>query len=118
MGTPGCVSFMFSKNGVLVIEKEDIDEDELMEAALEAGASDFLADSDVFEIYTQPEDFSAVRDDLENKGYKFVSAQIEMIPSTYTKLTDEDSILKMQRLLDALEDNDDVQDIWHNLDAE
>ncbi len=118
MGTPGCVSFMFTRNGVLVIEKDSINEDVLMEEALEAGASDFLADSEVFEIYTEPEDFSAVRDALENKGYKFVSAQIEMIPSTYTKLTDEDSILKMQRLLDALEDNDDVQDIWHNLEAE
>lgn len=118
MGTPGCVSFMFTRNGVLVIEKDSINEDVLMEEALEAGASDFLADSEVFEIYTEPEDFSAVRDALENKGYKFVSAQIEMIPSTYTKLTDEDSILKMQKLLDALEDNDDVQDIWHNLEAE
>ena len=117
MGTPGCVSFLFSQKGVIVIENEGLDEDKVMEDALEAGASDFQADEDVFEIYTEPDDFSGVRDDLEAKGYTFVSAEVEMVPSTYTQLTDEDSITKMQRLLDMLEDNDDVQNVWHNWDT-
>lgn len=117
MGTPGCVSFMFSQKGVIVIEKEGLDEDKVMEDALEAGAADFQSDEDVFEIYTEPDDFSGVRDDLEAKGYTFVSAEVEMVPSTYTQLTDEDSITKMQRLLDMLEDNDDVQNVWHNWDT-
>lgn len=118
MGTPGCVSFMFSQKGVIVIEKEGLDEDKVMEDALEAGAADFQSDEDVFEIYTEPDDFSGVRDDLEAKGYTFVSAEVEMVPSTYTQLTDEDSITKMQRLLDMLEDNDDVQNVWHNWDMD
>ena len=117
MGTPGCVSFMFSQKGVIVIEKEGLDEDKVMEDALEAGAADFQSDEDVFEIYTEPDDFSGVRDDLEAKGYTFVSAEVEMVPSTYTQLTDEDSSTKMQRLLDMLEDNDDVQNVWHNWDT-
>ena len=119
MGTPGCVSFMFSKNGVIVIEKEDNDEDALMEAALEAGATDFIVDNEAFVIYTEPNDLGKVRDDLEKMGYnKFVSAQVEMIPSTYTTIQDEEASAKMQRLLDMLEDNDDVQDVWHNWEME
>lgn len=114
MGTSGCVSFMFNKKGILVVEREDIDEDTLMADALEAGASDFSADEDVFEITTEPEDFSGVRDDLETKGYIFVSAEIEMVPDTYTKIDDEDKNIKMQRMLDMLEDDDDVQNVWHN----
>lgn len=114
LGTPGCVSFMFSQKGLLVIEREGLNEDKVMEDSLEAGASDFQADDDIFEIYTEPDDFSAVRDDLQAKGYEFVSAEIEMVPSTYTALTNEDQITKMQRLLDILEDNDDVQNVWHN----
>ena len=117
LGTTGCVSFMFAEKGVVVIEKEGLDEDKVMEDALEAGASDFQADEDVFEISTEPEDFSGVREDLEAKGYEFVSAEVEMVPSTYTALSDEESIVKMQKLLDALEDNDDVQNVWHNWDA-
>lgn len=117
LGTTGCVSFLFDQKGVIVVEKEGRDEDTVMEDSLEAGASDFRADEDVFEIYTEPEDFSGVREDLEKKGYTFVSAELEMVPSTYTELTEEDSIIKMQRLLDALEDNDDVQNVWHNWDA-
>ena len=88
-----------------------------MEDALEAGAADFQTDEDVFEIYTEPDDFSGVRDDLEAKGYSFVSAEVEMVPSTYTTITDEDAVVKMQRLLDMLEDNDDVQNVWHNWDT-
>ena len=117
MGTPGCVSFMFEQKGVIVVELEGHEEDKVMEDALEAGAADFQADDDVFEIYTEPEDFSGVREDLQAKGYTFVSADVEMVPSTYVKLTDEESITKMQRLMDALEDNDDVQNIWHNWEA-
>ena len=108
---------MFSEKGVIVIEREGHDEDQVMEDALEAGAADFQADEDVFQIFTEPDDFSGVREDLEAKGYEFVSAEVEMVPSTYTTLTDEDSIVKMQKLLDALEDNDDVQNVWHNWDA-
>ena len=116
MGTQGCVSFMFTKKGVLVIEREDLDKDEdtVMSDALQYGASDFEADEDVFTIYTEPEDFSAVRDDLEKAGYTFVSAELEMVPSTYTKLEDEESITKMQKMLDMFEDNDDIQNVWHN----
>ncbi len=109
LGTTGCVSFLFEEKGVIVIEKEGRDEDTVMEDALEAGASDFQADEDVFEISTLPDDFSGVREDLENKGYEFVSAEVEMVPTTYTTLADEESQTKMQKLLDALEDNDDVQ---------
>ena len=87
-----------------------------MADALEAGAFFFYDDAAIFEIYTEPGDFSGVREDLENKGYEFVNAEVEMIPSTYTTLTDEDAANNMQRLLDALEDNDDVQNVWHNWD--
>ena len=117
LGTTGCVSFMFQEKGVIVIEREGLDEDTVMSDALEAGASDFQADEDVFEISTEPSDFSGVRDDLEAKGYTFVSAEVEMVRDTYTTLTDPDQILKMQKLIDALEDNDDVQQVWHNWDA-
>ncbi|MCI6653592.1 MAG: YebC/PmpR family DNA-binding transcriptional regulator [Ruminococcus sp.] len=116
MGTPGCVGFMFSKKGVLVIEREDLDKDEdtVMEDALEAGASDFEADEDIFTIYTEPEDFGAIRDDLSGKGYEFASAEVEQVPSTYTKLEDEETKTKMQKMLDMFEDNDDIQNVWHN----
>ena len=116
MGTQGCVSFMFSKKGVLVIEREDLekDEDTVMSDALECGASDFEADDDVFTIYTETDDFGTVRDELEKLGYTFVSAEIEMVPSTYTKLEDEETATKMQKMLDMFEDNDDIQNVWHN----
>ena len=114
LGTTGCLSFMFQEKGVLVVEKEDLDEDKVMEDSLEAGASDFQADEDVFEIYTEPSDFNGVLEDLTAKGYEFVSAEVEMVPDTYTEITDEEAIVKMQKLLDALEDNDDVQNVWHN----
>ena len=108
---------MFSSKGLLVIEKEDNDEDQVMEDALEAGAADFNSDSDdVYEIYTEPEDFGAVMEALSAKGYEFVSADVSMIPSTYTKIEDEEAVVKMQKLLDILEDNDDVQNVYHNWD--
>ena len=119
MGTPGCVSFMFSKNGVIVIEKENNDEDALMEVAIESGATDFIVDNEAFVIYTEPNDLGKVRDELEKNGYNnFISAQVEMIPSTYTTIKDEETSAKMQKLLDMLEDNDDVQDVWHNWEIE
>ena len=116
MGTPGCVGFMFSKKGVLVVEREDFDKDEdtVMEEALEAGASDFEADEDIFTIYTEPDDFSAIRDDLAAKGYEFVSAEVEEVPSTYTKIEDEETKAKMQKMLDMFEEKDDIQNVWHN----
>lgn len=118
MGTPGCVSFMFEQKGVLVLDKEDneVEEDKLMEDALEAGAADFEADEDIYTVYTEPTDMGAVRDDLTAKGYTFASAEVEMVPSTYTKIDDPDVQVKMQKLLDMLEDNDDVQNVWHNWD--
>lgn len=116
LGSPGCVSFMFEKKGIIIIEKGDLNEDKVMEDALEAGASDFLTDDDVFEIYTEPEDFSAVRETLESKGYQFASADIEMVPNTYSEINNEENLAKMQKLLDILENNDDVQNVWHNWD--
>ncbi len=114
LGTPGCVSFMFSKKGVIIIEKGELDEDKVMEDSLDAGAADFFAEDEVFEIYTEPEDFSSVRETLENKGYAFASAEVEMVPSTYSAVDGEENAIKMQKLLDVLEDNDDVQNVWHN----
>ena len=116
MGTQGCVTFMFEQKGVLVIEREELekDEDTVMEEALEAGAADFEADEDIFTIYTDPSDFSAVRDDLAAKGYEFASAEVEMVPNTYTKLDDEETREQMQKMLDMFEDNDDIQNVWHN----
>ena len=116
LGQTGCVSFMFNKKGKLIIEAEGLDEDQVMEDALEAGASDFAADEDIFEITTEPEDFSAVRDDLEAKGYAFVAAEVQMVPDVLTAIEDPDAIKNMEKLLDMLDDNDDVQDVWHNWD--
>ncbi len=116
LGQTGCVGFMFNKRGKLVIESEGLDEDKVMEDALEVGAADFAADEDVFEITTEPEDFSAVRDDLEAKGYSFVLAEVQMVPDVLTAITDQDAAQNMEKLLDLLEDNDDVQDVWHNWD--
>lgn len=117
LGNTGCVSFLFQTKGVIAIESEDQDEEKVMEDALEAGASDFKVDEDVFIIYTEEDDFSAVCEDLQAKGYEFVSADIEKIPDTYTTIDDPDTQIKMQKLLDMLEDNDDVQDVWHSWDA-
>jgi len=114
LGTSGCVSFMFNKKGIIIIEKEGLNEDKVMEDALEAGASDFVSDDDVFEIQTEPSDFSGISDDLGAKGYVFVSAEVEMVPDTYAKIDDPESVIKMHKLLDMLEENDDVQNVWHN----
>ena len=116
MGQSGCVAFMFNQKGKLIIEAEGLDEDAVMEDALEAGASDFAADEDIFDITTEPEDFSAVRDDLEAKGYTFITAELQMVPDVLSTIDDPDAQKNMEKLLDMLEDNDDVQDVWHNWD--
>ena len=115
MGQSGSVSFMFSKQGVIVIEKDDdIDEEKLMEDALEAGAVDFLTDDGVFDIRTEPNDFSAICEDLEKKGYTFLSAEQDMIPSNTVDVNDPEMIAKIERMLDMFDDNDDVQEVFHN----
>ena len=118
MGTQGSVTFMFSRQGVIVIEREDVDEDQLMEDALEAGAADFEADGMVMEVRCEPDDFNTVVKALEDKGYTFLSADIAMVPQNYITLTDEGDLKNMQKLIDMLEDNDDVQNVWHNWENE
>lgn len=114
LGQSGSVMFMFDRKGVIAIEAEGLDEDTVMEAALEAGAEDFNSDGDVFEITTDPNELGAVRDSLENAGYSFLSAEVQYIPQTMTAITDSDAAEKMEKLIDVLEENDDVQAIWHN----
>ncbi|MBS4785441.1 MAG: YebC/PmpR family DNA-binding transcriptional regulator [Clostridiales bacterium] len=114
LGQSGCVSFLFEQKGVLVIEDESLTEEKLMDDCLEVGAEDFSIGDGVAEITTTPEEFQAVRDGLIEKGYHFTSAEIEYVPSTTIRLTDEESVGKMQKLLELLEDNDDVQNVWHN----
>ena len=115
MGQSGCVSFMFTRYGVILIESEDVDEETLMEAALEAGAVDFITeDESVFEIRTEPNDLGAVRDALEAAGYTFVVAEVQYVPSTYTALTNEDDIKNMNKMLEMFDDNDNIQEVWHN----
>ena len=118
MGNSGCVSFMFDEKGLIVIDKDeiDMDEEELMMAALDAGAEDFAAEEDSYEITTAPDDFSAVRETLEAAGIPMASAEVTMIPQTYTELTDEEDIKKMNKLLEMLDDDDDVQNTYHNWD--
>ena len=114
MGTTGCVSFMFQEKGEIVIERADLDEDEVMMMALDAGAEDFNADEEeVFVITTTPEDFSSVREELEAQGLEFLEAAVKMIPDTYTEINEDDA-KKFQKMLDLLEDDDDVQEVYHN----
>ena len=115
LGNAGSVSFMFDEKGVLVIERTPgMDEDEMMMIALEAGAEDVKAEEDVFEIYTAPADFSAVREELEKQGLAFLSAEVNKIPQNTVAITDPDTLKDVQKLLDMLEDNDDVQNVYHN----
>ncbi|MBQ8510047.1 MAG: YebC/PmpR family DNA-binding transcriptional regulator [Clostridia bacterium] len=115
LGTTGCVSFMFTEKGVIVIENDGkVDEDVLMEDALEAGAADFAAEDGVFEISTEPEDLEAVRAALVDKGYAIASAETDKVPSSYVSLDNEDDIKHMSLLLENLEDNDDVIEVYHN----
>ncbi len=116
LGTTGCVSFMFSQKGIIAIEYENQDEDKIMEDCFEAGASDFRIEDDMIEVETEPNDVSAVAESLREMGYKVVSAEAEQVPSTYTKLEDEEAIRKMNLLLEHLEENDDVQNVYHNWD--
>jgi len=118
LGQSGSVGFLFSRQGMLIVESGGVDEDTLMEAALEAGATDFLAEDGAFEIRTDPNDERTVREALEAQGYAFVSAGVEYIPNTYIALTAEADIKNMSRLLEMLEDNDDVQEVWHNWENE
>ncbi len=119
MGTSGCVGYLFTEKGVIVIENDgSVDEDKLMEDSLEAGAEDFVASEEAFEIYTVPEDLSAIRADLEGMGYKIVSADKDKIPSNYVTLEDEDAIKNMNLLLEKLDENDDVQNVYHNWENE
>ena len=115
LGQNGCVSYLFEDKGIIIISRESgADEDELMEAALEAGASDFSADEECFEITTEVSDLSGIREDLEAKGYKIESAELDKIPSNYVTLEDEESIKHMNLLLEYLEEDEDVQDVFHN----
>ena len=120
LGAQGCVSWSFDRKGVIVIDNEDqeLDEDTVMMDALEAGAADFEADGMVMEVRCEPDDFNTVVKALEDKGYTFLSADIAMVPQNYISLTDEGDLKNMQKLIDMLEDNDDVQNVWHSLENE
>lgn len=115
LGTTGCVSYMFDHLGTLVIDRKDgMDEDEVMMLALEAGADDFVAEEGHFEIYTSIESFGQVREALKANGFEFSMAELRYIPQTMTTLTEADDIKAMTKLIDQLEDNDDVQNVYHN----
>ena len=115
LGNAGSVSFMFDEKGVLVVERTPgSDEDEMMMMALDAGAEDMKAEEDVYEIYTSPADFSAVREALEQQGLSFLSAEVNKIPQNTVSVDDPDTLKNIQKLLDMLEDNDDVQNVYHN----
>lgn len=120
MGTSGCVSFLFDKKGQIVIEREatDMDEDELMMMAIEAGADDFEAEEEGYTITTSPEAFADVHAALEAAGIEMAEAEVTMVPQTWTALTDEAAVKSMNRMLDLLEDDDDVQNVYHNWDEE
>jgi len=119
LGSTGCVSFMFDKKGQIIIEKEDhIDEETLMMVSLEAGAEDFISEEDAYEVITSIEDFHSVKEGIEKAGYKLLEANISYIPQTLSQLQSEDDIKKMNRLIDMLEDNDDVQNVYHNWEQE
>lgn len=115
MGASGCVSWMFERKGVIVIERSaSLSEDDVMMAALDAGAEDVVPQDDVFEVYTAANDFSAVREALEVQGFEFLSAEVSMIPSNTVDVKDEETIAKMEKFLERFDDNDDVQEVYHN----
>ena len=116
IGTQGCVSYMFDEKGQIIIDKEecDMDADELMMTALDAGAEDFVEEEDSYEVTTTPDDFEAVRKALEEAGVPMASAEVSMIPQTYVTLTEEADITNIGRILDLLDDDDDVQEVYHN----
>ena len=114
LGQSGSVMFMFDRKGIIVIEGEGLNEDTVMEDALEAGAEDFEFDGEIFEISTAPNDLGMVRDALEEKGYNFLSAEVSYVPQTMSTIDDSEMVVKMEKLIDMLEENDDVQAVWHN----
>lgn len=114
LGQSGSVTFMFDRKGMIVIEADGLEEDAVMEDALEAGADDFELDGEIFEISTEPNSLGAVRDSLEEKGYAFLSAEVAYVPQTMSTIDDPDMVVKMEKLIDMLEENDDVQAVWHN----
>lgn len=120
VGTPGCVSFMFDEKGQIIISKEDCEmgADDLMMIALDAGAEDFNEEEDCYEVLTAPDDFNAVNDALVEAGIELASAEVTKLPQTTVNLTDPDDIKKMKRILDLLDDEDDVQNVYHNWDEE
>ena len=113
MGNTGCVSYMFSKKGLIVIDAEGLEEDDLMLLALDAGADDVKSEDGVYEVYTLPQNYTAVRENLEKQGLKILSSDIEMIPENYIT-PEESAIPKILNLIDRLEENDDVQNVFHN----
>lgn len=120
IGTQGCVSFMFDEKGQIIIDREECDKDpdDMMMIALDAGANDFVEEEDSFEILTDPADFSDVRKNLEDQGIPMAEAEVTMIPQTYVTLTDEQDIYHMNKLLELLDDDDDVQQVYHNWEEE
>lgn len=118
VGAQGCVSYMFDKKGQIIIDKEECDmkADDLMMVVLDAGAEDFSEEEDSFEILTDPDDFSAVRENIEKAGIPMAQAEVSMIPQTWTELKEEQDIKYMQRILDLLDEDDDVQEVYHNWD--
>jgi len=116
LGTTGCVSFMFKSKGIVIIENNNLDEDVIMEDCFEFGVDDFNIEDDNVEILCPPSNVNDLSEGLKLKGYNILSSEISMIPDTYTTLSDEESIKKMKILLEHLEDNDDIQNIWHNLE--
>lgn len=118
LGTTGCVSFMFTQKGVIAMDMEGRDEDAVMEAALEAGAEDIAFEDGIGEITAAPGDLRAVREALEAAGYAFISAEVAYVPASYTRMEGAENLKKMATLIEMLEDSDDIQNIWHNLDNE
>ena len=118
LGTQGCVSYMFDKKGQIIIDKEecDLDADDLMMMALDAGAEDFTEEEDSFIVLTDPDDFSAVREALEQEKIAMADAQVTMIPQTYVELTDEQDLYNINKILSLLDEDDDVQEVYHNWD--
>ncbi len=118
VGTPGCVSFMFDKKGQMIVDKEEFegDSDELMMLALDAGAEDFSEEEDSFEVITAPEDFDSVLKALQDEGIPLVSAEVTMIPQNYVELSEESAVKSLQKILDLLDEDDDVQAVYHNWD--
>lgn len=116
LGTTGCVSFMFENKGLIVVNAEDCDDDKFMEDVLNCGADDFTRDEDCYSVVTEVSEYETVKEGLEAKGYEIISADPTMLPSNYVELTDPEQIEKMQKLLDALDDNDDIVEVYHNWD--